>query len=496
MSVPGDDAFAAIAAPRGSDFDDGDHSYFDDDGRRLGAPRRPPAVRFVDGAPENSEEYLALRFARGQRDAVRYVHVWGRWYRLVGHRWRADDTLATFEDVRELCRRAASGETAPRDADALASARTARAVELLARSDRRLAATVDQWDADPFLLNTPGGVFDLKPENWGLRPQRPADYLTKSTAVAPLAVAPARGATACPLWMAFLTRVTGGDEELIRFLQRVAGYFLTGDTSAHALFFAYGTGANGKSVFVNTLSAILGDYAKATPMETFMASRDDRHPTELANLRAARLVTSVETEEGRRWAESRIKQLTGGDKISARFMRQDFFEFQPQFKLLIAGNHKPALRGVDEAIRRRFHLLPFTVTIPKDERDPSLTERLRAEWPAILAWAITGLQDFFETGLAPPSAVLAATDEYLDGEDAFSLWREERFDLATPSDWTSSTRLFESWSNWAEEAGEHVGSLKRLSEAMKSHGYVGDRRRNGRGFLAVRLKERPLAWLK
>ena len=149
----------------------------------------------------------------------------------------------------------------------------------------------------------------------------------------------------------------------------MVGYALTGVTVEHALFFLYGTGANGKSVFVNTIAAILGDYATNAPMDTFMATQGERHPTDMAGLRGARLVTSIETEQGRRWAESRLKALTGGDKISARFMRQDFFEFIPQFKLVVAGNHKPAIRTIDEAMRRRLHLVPFTVTIPPKQRD-------------------------------------------------------------------------------------------------------------------------------
>jgi hypothetical protein len=148
-----------------------------------------------------------------------------------------------------------------------------------------------------------------------------------------------------------------------------------------------------------------GDYHRAAPIETFTASNHDRHPTDLAALRGARLVTSVETEEGRRWAESRIKTLTGGDKIAARFMRQDFFEYTPQFKLVIAGNHKPGLRSVDEAIRRRFNLVPFTLTIPPEERDELLPEKLKAELPGILNWMIEGCIDWLERGLAPPEAL-------------------------------------------------------------------------------------------
>ena len=220
--------------------------------------------------------------------------------------------------------------------------------------------------------------------------------MTKKTAVAP--------GMRCPTWHEFLKRTTDGDNELQRYLQRVAGYALTGDTSEHALFFAYGTGANGKSTFLNAVSGMIGDYHKTAPIETFTESKSDRHPTDLAGLRGARMVTAVETEEGRRWAESKIKTLTGGDKIAARFMRQDFFEYAPQFKLLIAGNHKPSLRTVDEAIRRRFHLIPFTVTIPPEQRDTTLGDRLKDEWPGILGWAIEGCVEWMAKGLAAPKA--------------------------------------------------------------------------------------------
>ena len=185
----------------------------------------------------------------------------------------------------------------------------------------------------------------------------------------------------------------------------MVGYCLTGSIRDHALFFLYGTGGNGKGVLLNTCHDILGDYSAIAAMETFTASKADRHPTDLAMLRGARAVIAQETEDGQRWAESRIKALTGGDAISARFMRQDFFTFKPAFKLLIAGNHKPSLRNVDEAVKRRFNLLPFTVTISKDERDPELAEKLKGEWPGILAWAIEGCLEWQRIGLCPPNAV-------------------------------------------------------------------------------------------
>jgi putative DNA primase/helicase len=189
-----------------------------------------------------------------------------------------------------------------------------------------------------------------------------------------------------------------------------------GLTREHALFFGYGTGANGKSVLLSTIAGTLGEYHRTAPIETFTASNADRHPTDLAGLRAARLVTATETEEGRRWAESRIKKLTGGDKVAARFMRQDFFEYRPAFKLIIAGNHKPSLRSVDEAIRRRFHLIPFSITIPPEERDPDLAEKLKDERPAILAWLIEGCLEWQTVGLK-------AVQRSLGGDRSLSLSR-------------------------------------------------------------------------
>jgi putative DNA primase/helicase len=331
-------------------------------------------------APEFSEEALALEFAERHAGRLAWVQAQGRWRRYEGGRWSPDETLRAFDQAREICREAAARCNKLSHATALTAAKTVAAVERLARSDQRLAASVDQWDADPWLLNTPDGVVDLKTGR--LRPHDPFDYLTKTTSVAP--------GGECPLWHQVLDRATGGDVDLKRFLHLLFGYALTGDISVQALYFAHGPGANSKSLIINTVSEIFGDYHRTAPIETFTASGVDRHPTELAGLQGARLVTATETEDGRRWAESRIKALTGGERISARFMRQDFFEFTPQFKLLIAGNHKPGLRSVDQAIRRRFRLIPFSVTIPVEERDEQLMAKLRAEHGGILAWMIEG----------------------------------------------------------------------------------------------------------
>ena len=444
-------------------------------------PRRPQALTVTGEieVPAFSEEALALQFAEHLANSLRYVAAWHRWLQWDGVCWRFDETRRTFSLARELCRCvSASDALSPAQANSIASASTRAAVVSLASEDRRLAATVEQWDADPWSLNTPGGVIDLR--SGDCRAAQPEDYMTRITAIAPNALCP------IPLWNKFLNRATGGDRELQAFLARMCGYGLTGLTVEHALFFHFGPGANGKSVFMNTVAGIAADYARAAPIETFTDSHNDRHPTELAMLRGARLVMATETEEGRRWAESKIKMLTGGEPIPARFMRQDFFEYKPQFKLIVSGNHKPGLRSVDEAIRRRINLVPWSVVIPPEERDRELADKLKAEWPGILSWVINGCSEWQRIGLAPPAAVTQATADYLAAEDAFAGWFDDAV-TQEPSAWTKTMNLFASWKDFAERTGGYVGSMKRLAENLKNRGFAQDRRNKERGFTGIRL---------
>ena len=394
-------------------------------------------------------------------------------------RWVDDDTLHVFDLVRGICRAASAecGDAKERAAMKIAAAQTVTAIERLARADRRHAALVEQWDADPWLLNTPGGTVDL--HTGELHGNNREQYLTKMTAAAP--------GGDCSLWRCFLDRVTAGNSELQAFLQRVIGYCLTGSIREHALFFLYGTGANGKSVFLYTIAGLLGDYAKSAPASAFTASSTEQHPTDVAGLRGARFVTATETEDGRWWAEAKIKNLTGGDRVTARFMRQDFFEYIPQFKLVVAGNHKPGLRSVDEAIRRRLNLIPFTVTIGEQERDPKLAEKFKAEYPGILQWAIEGCLMWQREGLNPPSAVREATADYLAAEDTIGRWLEDRC-ITGQGSWTTGAVLFADYHAWSERAGERTTSQKRFTQALESRGFVQKRTRVARGFEGIELR--------
>lgn len=255
--------------------------------------------------------------------------------------------------------------------------------------------------------------------------------------------------------------------------------------------FVYGPGGNGKSVFINVLMGILAEYAKVAAMDTFTASKGDKHPTDMAMLRGARLVTASETEEDRAWAEARIKQLTGGDPVTARFMRQDFFTFVPSFKLTIVGNHQPMLRNVDDAARRRFSMVPF-VHKPKAP-DKDLEEKLRNEWPAILRWMIEGCLDWQIHGLVRPKSVIAATETYFAEQDLMGQWLNEECDvrLDDPNMWYRTTDLFAAWTSYARTAGDVPGTLKSFGPAMRRHGLLPHRSNTARGFKGVRLKYQP-----
>ena len=434
-----------------------------------------------------SEDAIALTFAKRHRHDLRYCHETGAWFLWTGTHWRQEKTRLAFAWARRLCRETAAGMKNQKAAAALCRAATAAAVERLAQADRAFAVTSEIWDADPYLLGTPGGVVDLRTGK--LRAARRGNHITKLVSVAPA------GTSQAPRWRRFLDQATQGDQALQRFMQQVAGYALTGDTTEHALFFIYGPGGNGKSVFLNTLTNILGDYAATAAMDTFTASRGERHPTDLAMLRGARLVSVSETEEGRAWAESRIKQLTGGDKVTARFMRQDFFTYTPQFKLLIVGNHKPVLKNVDDAVRRRFNIIPFVHKPPSP--DKRLEEKLKPEYPAILRWMIEGCLDWQKNGLLRPQVVREATAAYFDEQDPFGQWIEECCQTGDGR-CDAGSALYSSWKAFAEQHGESPGGTKSFHGQMSKRGFLPDRKylngKRQRVFCGIALAPREDEW--
>jgi P4 family phage/plasmid primase-like protien len=455
--------------------------------------KKPPAeivpVQYVNGAdldvlvmpPEFTDDAIALRFSAEFSRALKYVADWNRWMLWDGKVWKRDNTLRVYDLIRRTIRAIGPESTDDRVRAKMAAASTVAAIEKLARSDRRHALTADNWDANPWLLNTPAGIVNL--ETGEIGPHDPAQLMTKCTAAAPGHV------EECPQWRLFLDRVTGNDPLLEAYLKRCAGYWLTGLTTEHAMWFLYGTGRNGKGVFLNTLTRIMGDYAMTASPDTFTADGHGKHLTVLARLQGARLVVSQETEEGVPWAEARIKSVTGGDPITANYMRQDPFTYLPNFKLAIAGNHKPSLKSVDQAIRARLNLTPFTVTIPASERDPGLSEKLWEEAPGILAWMLEGCWDWRHSRLAPPAKVTEATEEYFDAEDLTGIWLGECCDRTNPNAAVASSLLFECWCWWATGQGERSGTQKAFNQTMERHGFVKKHQNTGKMFLSIRLAD-------
>lgn len=424
-----------------------------------------------------SEDELALTFAEKHKDLLKFDHTRGAWFKWDGSRWAVEKTRLAFDWARSHCRN--HGGSKKNGATLRIS--TASAVEKGAQADRRLAVTSETWDSNDYLLCTPGGTVDLKTGK--LSKNRPENYMTRQTGATPSTMS-------TPIWTEFLDQVTGGDLQFQKYLQKVAGYCLTGDTREHALFFIYGPGGNGKGVFVNTISGVMGNYATSAPMDTFTASKYDGHPTELADLNGPRLVTASETEEGRGWAESRIKQLTGGDPIKARFMRQDFFEFKPHFKLIIMGNHKPILKSVDDAARRRFNIIPFAYK--PTVVDKALEDKLKAEYDGILAWMIQGYLEWQKTGLKPPQVVQQETEAYFADQDTFSQWLADCTEKKFETTGETTARLYASWSDYAALQGEDIGTVRRFCEKMAVAGFEKVRHTPGhhgqRGFRGVQLK--------
>jgi putative DNA primase/helicase len=423
---------------------------------------------------------LAEAFCEAYGEDWRYVAKWGKWLCWEADGWGEDDGEHVVGLAKLTTREALLWSEAqvltPSGRREVNSIGTAKALLSFARSKPEISATVDQWDTDPMLLGVPGGVIDLR-DGRMLPPER-GQYITKRTACAPASGQPV-------LWLKYLERAHEGIEPIISYLQRYAGYCATGEIKEHALAFLYGTGRNGKGVFLETLRGVLGDYARSASMETFIEQRSPAHSTELARLHGARLVVTEEAAQGSRWNEGRVKHMTGGGKITAHYMRQDDFEFTPSFKLLIAANHKPMLRSVDEAIKSRIHLVPFNVTIPPEERDRDLLKKLEAEWPQILGWILDGCAEWQRTGLAVPANIIDATERYVEAEDVLGAWIEECCDRSGEGE---GRALYENYRKWCEQQGEHAWSRRSWSNAMIERGFDPRKTDGKRLFRGITLK--------
>jgi putative DNA primase/helicase len=353
---------------------------------------------------------------------------------------------------------------------------------MLLQGEPHLAIEVDALDSDLWLINVENGTIDLRTGH--LRPHSRADLLTSISPV------PYYANATCPKWEGFLDQVFAGDRKLIDFVWRAIGYSLTGITSEHVPFILYGGGDNGKSVLLEVLAALFADYAKQCPTETFMLKdKGSSIPNDLARLRGVRLAVAIETEAGRRLAESLVKKATGGDRIPARFLNHEWFEFSPTFKVWLGTNHKPRISGTDRGTWRRIRLVPFGVTFKDaDEaqpgepiKDKNLVESLKTEMTGILAWAVRGCLAWQTDGLRPPPAVVYATTAYRQEQDTFNAFLNDRCEIA-PNYVVRFSILYENYKNWAVANGEKPMSSTAFAIILGERGL-----RPGNGTGGVRI---------
>ena len=419
---------------------------------------------------------------------LRYCTAWGRWLVWDGKRWRVDDTAAVWRFAKETAVSIYGEAKRAGDEDrrmelakwAMRSEQMNRidALIKLAATDENIVISPDSLDSDHFLLNVNNGTVDLK--TGALREHCRDDLVTK---LAPVDYDPT---AKMDRTMAWLREIMQDSKELIEFIKRMVGYSLTGDTSEQMLPICYGIGANGKSTLLGVIQEMLGDYATSTPASTLMIKRGDTIPNDLAALNGVRFVTAMEVEDGQRFSESLVKQLTGGDVISARFMRGEFFTFKPKFKIWMAVNHKPMIRGTDYGIWRRIRLVPFNVSIPEAEQDRALPARLREELSGLLAWAVEGCLEWQREGLGVPDAVKDATNSYKDEMDIVGQFISECCFLAESAS-VRSSNLFEAWRGWAQKNGENERNNKWLTNVLAEKGYQKKARNSGAWWFGIGL---------
>jgi putative DNA primase/helicase len=425
------------------------------------APASVPGLALTD---IGNGQRLAARWGND----LRFCHAWGKWLIWDGQRWQKDDTgeidRRAKETAQHIYQEAADCPDTAQQTElakhALRSQSHARVQSMiaLANSEPNIPARVQEWDKKPWLLAVNNGTVDLKTGQ--LIKSRRSDMGTKraGTHYDPDAAA--------PKWETFLETVLP-DVGLRAFFQRAAGYTLTGDVSAQCLFFLWGSGSNGKSTALRALMDTLGEYALQAAPDLLIARDGGGGPNnDVAELQGTRLVATIEVEDGKRMAEGLVKQITGGDRIKARFMRQDYFEFEPTHKIFLAANHKPTIKGQDIAIWRRIKVIPFEVQIADADKDPHLPEKLRAEMPGILAWAVRGCLDWQKQGLAEPAAVKAATSAYQAEEDVLADFLGECC-LLRPSLKVTAAAIYSAYIKWAEQNSERAVSKKNFGTRLQ-----------------------------
>ena len=415
----------------------------------------------------------ARRLAARHGKDLRYCWPWKKWLAWDRHRWKLDDTGASAARAKATVRSIyAEAAAAEEDSVRAAIAKWAKQSEKrerlsamidLARSEPGIPILPPELDSDPWLLNCKNGTLDL--QTGTLREHSPRDYITKLCPTAYHPKAP------CPTWLEFLARIFAGDTNLIEFVKRLSGYCLTGSTADHILPVLWGVGSNGKSTFIGGVMDMMGaDYAMKAPRNMLMARHGEHHPTELCDLHGKRFVAAVETAEGQRLDESLVKELTGGDPIRARRMREDHWQFNPTHKLILATNHRPEIRDTTHSTWRRVKLLPFTVVIPDEEQDHGLPSKLQAERTGILAWAVEGCLDWQRAGLAEPEAVKLATIEYRSEQDLIGAFLDECCQTG-PNERERAGTLYRVYRNWCDQHGEKTVNQTRFGKALSERGF-------------------------
>jgi putative DNA primase/helicase len=420
---------------------------------------------------------------------IRYNALWKKWIVWDGKHWQMDDGYMIHDKglrmIRgmygDLIKTADYRERMEIEKYAIQSesARRRKAIVEVASWIPELNITTDDLDKDPWLLNVENGTVDLRTGE--LREPRAEDLITK---IARVRFDPQAG---CPVWKQFIREIMNYQGDLIGFLQTAVGWAVTGDTSEQTMFILFGSGANGKSTFLNTIMNLLGDYAIATPTETFMRKSGEQITNDIARLRGTRFVTTTEAEQGKRLSEPLIKQITGNDRMTARFLYGEFFNFVPTFKIFMATNHKPVIKGTDYGIWRRIKLIPFTTTIAEERQDKHLEQKLMEEGPGILNWILEGTARWLREGLQTPPDITRATDEYRGEMDVIGNFIKERC-IQGPGCSIRARELFKCYQDWCEENNERACSERFLGLRLKELGIEQKRLGDGRYWQNIMIK--------